>query len=122
MQKDTVINMPTDMRNQEGHLSTFDLDYTPPIPRGITSLTVNIPASNRISNEPRPPPRWRTPEFIFYYVVALFAIPLMAWVPIHLSSPSHPNYPYYRHRLSPGWMFGREVESQNNSLTFILAG
>jgi hypothetical protein len=86
MQKDTVINMPTDMRNQEGHLSTFDLDYTPPIPRGITSLTVNIPASSRIPNEPRPPARWRTPEFIFYYVVALFAIPLMAWVPIHLSS------------------------------------
>jgi D-alanyl-lipoteichoic acid acyltransferase DltB (MBOAT superfamily) len=113
MQKDTVINMPTDMRNQEGQFSTFDLDYTPPIPRGITSLTVNIPASSRIPNEPRPLARWRTPEFIFYYVVALFAIPLMAWVPIHLSSPSHPNYPYYHHRLSPGWMFGREVDNSD---------
>lgn len=164
MPKDIVIDMPTDMRNTEGHFSTFDLDYTPLKPGGITSLTIDIPTSSRIPNEPRPPPRWKTPEFIFYYVVALFAIPLMVWVPIHLSSrmwvllqkiatsanetssASHPNYPYYRHKLSSGWMFGREVvsviscrrdapgvfhllicanktsESPNNSLTFVLAG
>lgn len=24
---------------------------------------------------------------------------------------SHPNYPYYRHRLGEGWLFGREVVS-----------
>ncbi|KAG1736348.1 MBOAT, membrane-bound O-acyltransferase family-domain-containing protein [Suillus lakei] len=113
MPKDVVIDMPTDMRNQEAHFSTFDLDYTPPKPGGIISLTVDIPASNRIPNELRPPPRWKTPEFIFYYVVALFAIPFMAWVPIHLSSPSHPNYPYYHHRLSPGWIFGREVDNSD---------
>lgn len=113
MPKDIVINMPTDMRNTEGHFSTFDLDYTPLKPGGITSLTVDIPTSGRIPNEPRLPPRWKTPEFIFYYVVALFAIPLMVWVPIHLSSPSHPNYPYYRHKLSSGWMFGREVDNSD---------
>lgn len=113
MPKDIVINMPTDMRNTEGHFSTFDLDYAPLKPGGITSLTVDIPTSGRIPNEPRPPPRWNTPEFIFYYVVALFAIPLMVWVPIHLSSPSHPNYPYYRHKLSSGWMFGREVDNSD---------
>ncbi|KAG2101567.1 MBOAT, membrane-bound O-acyltransferase family-domain-containing protein [Suillus discolor] len=113
MPKDIVVDMPTDMRNQEGHFSTFDLDYTPPKPGGITSLTVDIPALSRIPNEPRPPPRWKTPEFIFYYVVALFVIPLMVWIPIHLSSPSHPHYQYYRHRLSPGWMFGREVDNSD---------
>ncbi|KAG2114825.1 MBOAT, membrane-bound O-acyltransferase family-domain-containing protein [Suillus clintonianus] len=113
MLKDVVIDMPTDMRNQEGNFSRFDLDYNPPKPGGITSLTVDIAASSRIPNEPRPPQRWKTPEFVFYYVVALFAIPFMAWVPIHLSSPLHPNYPYYRHRLSPGWMFGREVDNSD---------
>ncbi|KAG2031729.1 MBOAT, membrane-bound O-acyltransferase family-domain-containing protein [Suillus americanus] len=115
MPTEIVIDMPTDMRNQEGRFSTFDLDYTPPNlkPRGITSLTVDISASSRVTNEPRPPPRWKTPEFIFYYVVALFVIPFMAWVPVHLSSPSHPNYPYYHHKLSPGWMFGREVDNSD---------
>lgn len=113
MPTEIVIDMPTDMRNQEGRFSTFDLDYAPPKPGGITSLTVDIPTSSRIPNEPRPPPRWKTPEFIFYYVVALFAIPFMAWVPVHLSSPSHPNYPYYHHKLSPGWMFGREVDNSD---------
>ncbi|KAG0705833.1 MBOAT, membrane-bound O-acyltransferase family-domain-containing protein [Suillus ampliporus] len=113
MPKDVVINMPTDMRSQGSDFSTFDLDYTPPKPGGITSLTVDIPTSSRIQNEPRPPPRWKTPEFVFYYVAALFVIPLMAWVPIHLSSPLHPNYPYYHHRLSAGWMFGREVDNSD---------
>ncbi|KAG1737067.1 MBOAT, membrane-bound O-acyltransferase family-domain-containing protein [Suillus paluster] len=113
MPKDVVINMPTDMRSQGGDFSKFDLDYVPPKPGGITLLTVNIPTSTRIQNEQRPPPRWKTPEFVFYYVVALFVIPLMVWVPIYLSSPSHPNYPYYYHRLSPGWMFGREVDNSD---------
>lgn len=113
MSEDIAIDMPTDLRNQESHFSTFDLDYTPPKPGGIISLTVDIPASSRILDESHPLPRWKTPEFIFYYVVALFAIPLMAWVPIYLSSPSHPNYPYYQYRLSPGWMFGREVDNSD---------
>jgi hypothetical protein len=86
MQRDVVIDMPTDMRGQEGHISKFDVDYVTPMPRGITALTIDIPASGRITNESRPPPRWKTPEFIFYYVVALFVLPLMAWVPIRLSS------------------------------------
>ncbi|KAG2073070.1 MBOAT-domain-containing protein [Suillus decipiens] len=105
--------MPTDLRSQESHFSKFDLDYTPPKPGGITSLTVDTPASSRVPNESYPPPRWKTPEFIFYYVVALFAIPFMVWVPIYLSSPSRPNYPYYQYKLSPGWMFGREVDNSD---------
>ena len=83
---DVVIDIPTEMRSQETHFSKFDIDYVPPMARGITSLTIDIPASSRIANGPRPPPRWKTPEFIFYYVVALFVLPLMAWVPISLSS------------------------------------
>ncbi|KAJ8588133.1 MBOAT-domain-containing protein [Rhizopogon salebrosus TDB-379] len=113
MQRDVVIDMPTDMRGQEGHISKFDVDYVTPMPRGITALTIDIPASGRITNESRPPPRWKTLEFIVYYVVALFVLPLMAWVPIRLSSSSHPNYPYYYPRLSAGWMFGREVDNSD---------
>jgi len=86
MQRDVVIDMPTDLRLQDGRFSKLDIDDVPPIPRGITSLTIDVPASGRITNEPRPPPRWKTPEFIVYYVVALVVIPLMVWVPICLSS------------------------------------
>lgn len=87
MQRDVVIDMPTDVRSQEdGRFSKFDVDYVSPMPRGITSLTIDIPASGHITTQPRPPPRWKTLEFIVYYVVALFVIPLMVWVPVRLSS------------------------------------
>lgn len=31
------------------------------------------------------PPKWRTPEFYFYYVIFLIAVPYMFWVPFEVS-------------------------------------
>lgn len=31
------------------------------------------------------PPKWRTPEFYFYYVIFALAVPLMFWIPYQVS-------------------------------------
>ena len=94
---------------------------------GITRLTVDVPSA-RASGETRPP-RWRTPEFFFYYLVFLTVVPWMVYSPIQLSasasfsvlasyclnavsySETHPNYMLYRHRLAEGWFPGTEIVS-----------
>ena len=51
----------------------------------IVKLTVDIPSSH----QPRTAdttPRWKTPEFFFYYVVFAVVIPVMVWIPVKLSS------------------------------------
>ncbi|KAL7424005.1 glycerol transporter [Cryptotrichosporon argae] len=83
-----------------------------PAGRSITDLTVSIPTNSA----PVPPsttrPLWRTREFAFYYVVFALVVPLMVYVPVRLSSPTHPNYALYAHRLSPGWL-GRQVDNSD---------
>ncbi|WFC95807.1 glycerol transporter [Malassezia brasiliensis] len=80
--------------------------------RGITLLTVDpyitegpeAPAKN----EPVPPPRWWTREFLVYFVVLFTIGPYMVWVPMRLSTPEgNPNFDAFAHRLVPGWMQGR---------------
>ena len=63
------------------------LDPTPEAPsaKGIARLTVHIPSAFRQNVSKPPPSRWNTVEFRFYYVVALFIIPAMFWIPISLS-------------------------------------
>ncbi|KAI9056770.1 MBOAT-domain-containing protein [Trametes sanguinea] len=108
--------MPSDLRPT----ATFELDSPeqslPPKPTGLARLTVEIPSAYNpaVKEASHPPPRWRTPEFMVYYVVFILAVPLMVWIPYQLSSPSHPNYPFYEMRLSPGWMFGRRVDNSDN--------
>ncbi|KAF8626599.1 hypothetical protein AX17_006517 [Amanita inopinata Kibby_2008] len=86
----------------------------------IIKLTVDIPSSVRRTSggtsapSPAPaPPRWSTFEFKVYYLVFLLVIPVMVWIPVSLSLPSHPNYPFYRSRLSPGWLFGRRMDNSD---------
>ncbi|TFK87175.1 MBOAT-domain-containing protein [Polyporus arcularius HHB13444] len=110
---DAVLEMPSDLRPT----ATFELDSTQRAyrPKGITRLTVDIPSSynpERRAGE-HPTPRWRTPEFIGYYVAFALAVPLMVWIPYRLSTPSHPNYPFYESSLSPGWLFGRQVDNSD---------
>ncbi|KAG6333034.1 hypothetical protein ID866_6058 [Astraeus odoratus] len=107
--------MPTDLHSSK--VDKFELeDITTPVPtRGIASLTVSIPHSRkaRQADGPHPAARWGTPEFLLYSVIAVIVIPYMAWVPIRLSSPSNENYPYYHHKLTPGWLFGREIDNSD---------
>ena len=95
---------------------------------GITRLTVDVPSA-RAPSETRPP-RWRTLEFLLYYIILVTVVPWMVYVPIQLSasasfsvsasrrlteavsySETHPNYSLYRHRLATGWFPGTEIVS-----------
>ncbi|KAI0373624.1 MBOAT-domain-containing protein [Pilatotrama ljubarskyi] len=111
---DAVVTMPTDLRAT----AAFELDspdQTPPKPKGLARLTVDIPSSYspQVRAALHPRPRWRTPEFMVYYVVFCTVVPVMVWIPYRLSSPSHPNYPFYEGWLSPGWIFGRKVDNSD---------
>lgn len=108
--------------------------------RGPTKFTVNIPESypsqavqtqQQAQNVQGKPSRWNTLEFKIYGVVFAIVVPIMIWVPIRLSqrehisanslavsrlsfstsAASHPNFPFYRNRLSEGWLFGRQIVS-----------
>ena len=84
---DAVVEMPTDLRPT----SNLELDSPPESsyrPRGVTRLTVHIPSAYnpQVKAQPHPAPRWRTPEFLVYYVVFVCVVPLMVWIPYRLSS------------------------------------
>lgn len=87
MPRDIVIDMPTtDIRPT---MATFEMDsdHGSSKQAGITRLTVDIPSSRRNPRpeERRSSPRWKTPEFAFYYVIFVLVVPLMVWVPVQLS-------------------------------------
>ncbi|EGN99369.1 hypothetical protein SERLA73DRAFT_90723 [Serpula lacrymans var. lacrymans S7.3] len=109
------VQMPTDLRSKD-KLGAFQLDNVSGKSRGIASLTVDIPSSHRSQGpeESRPPARWRTTEFLVYYLIAIIVLPWMIWVPISLSTSSHVNYPFYHSRLYPGWLFGRELDNSDS--------
>ena len=81
--------MPTDLRPRK-QPEALELDLGPSAhPRhGIIRLTVEIPSSHARQSQPaeHPPPRWKTPEFMFYALVIAVVVPIMAWIPITLSS------------------------------------
>ncbi|KAF8872573.1 MBOAT, membrane-bound O-acyltransferase family-domain-containing protein [Infundibulicybe gibba] len=79
---------------------------------GLVGLTVKIPSPPR-NLDGKKLSRWGTLEFRFYIALACVVIPIMFWIPINLSSPSHPNYPYIRARLSEGWLFGRNIDNSD---------
>nr|XP_031861387.1 uncharacterized protein CI109_002991 [Kwoniella shandongensis]KAA5528459.1 hypothetical protein CI109_002991 [Kwoniella shandongensis] len=84
--------------------------------RNITDLTISVPGSKARSLPPGsepPPPRWHTLEFRLYTIAFILVVPIMVWIPMRLSLPSHPNYGKFQHRLSDGWMFGRKVDNSD---------
>ncbi|CAO1624089.1 unnamed protein product [Sympodiomycopsis kandeliae] len=91
--------------------------------RGITALTVNVSAPLKPSTTPltgrksTPPPtpkaRWHTLEFKLYYLVFLFAVPLMIYIPIELSQSTNANYNKYKSHLTQGWIFGRQRDNSD---------
>ncbi|KAJ7368674.1 MBOAT, membrane-bound O-acyltransferase family-domain-containing protein [Mycena albidolilacea] len=95
----------------------------------LIDLTVHIPDRSRALPQEPAPSRWRTAEFRIYAVFIFIIVLVMGWIPITLSSPTHPNYPRFRSRLSQGWMFGRPVDNsdaqyrgfRNNFIPLVLA-
>ncbi|EPQ53946.1 MBOAT-domain-containing protein [Gloeophyllum trabeum ATCC 11539] len=102
MSGEVALQMPTDLRS----VSALE---------GVIRLTVDVPASasRGVSGRKRPAARWRTPEFILYEVLFVIVVPILVWVPVKLSSVNHPNYPLYSHRLSQGWLSGRQVDNSD---------
>ncbi|KLO17383.1 MBOAT-domain-containing protein [Schizopora paradoxa] len=82
---------------------------------GILRLTVKIPVppSSQQAIQARPPARWRTPEFIFYGLAFVIAIPVMIWKTVNLSRESHPNYKLYSYKLTDGWIPGRKFDNSD---------
>ncbi|KAI9460293.1 MBOAT, membrane-bound O-acyltransferase family-domain-containing protein [Boletus coccyginus] len=118
MPEAVVLDMPTDLRSTNALVSPFELEEDIRNKKnslGFTALTVDIPEASKVRRDdiPRPLPLWKTPEFFFYYLVAAAAIPYMVWVPINLSSPMHANHSSFHFKLSPGWLFGRQVDNSD---------
>ncbi|CUA70892.1 Glycerol uptake protein 1 [Saccharomyces cerevisiae S288c] [Rhizoctonia solani] len=84
---------------------------------GVVSLTVQTPTSSNFTppetQSPPPPPRWRTPEFLFYGVAFMIVVPYMAKVPYDISNESNPNFYKISPRLQDGWLFGRRVDNSD---------
>ncbi|KAL3452412.1 MBOAT, membrane-bound O-acyltransferase family-domain-containing protein [Aspergillus insuetus] len=68
--------------------------------------------SNTVANNASPS-KWGTPEFFFYYIIFLIAVPLMFKTVVDVSQESHPTYSTYSHLLSPGWIPGRKVDNSD---------
>ncbi|OMJ22986.1 Glycerol uptake protein 1 [Smittium culicis] len=51
-----------------------------------------------------------TYEYYIYYLITLIVVPFMLYQGWVISSPSHPIYSQYKHKLSDGWIFGRKVD------------
>ncbi|KAJ6539695.1 MBOAT, membrane-bound O-acyltransferase family-domain-containing protein [Mycena capillaripes] len=80
----------------------------------LIDLTVNIPDRSARPPAQQPhPSRWKTVEFRIYAVFIFIIVLIMGWIPITLSSPTHPNYPRFRSKLSQGWMYGRQVDNSD---------
>ncbi|KAI1455843.1 MBOAT-domain-containing protein [Annulohypoxylon moriforme] len=57
--------------------------------------------------------RWKTPEFILYYLILLWVIPYMFWVAYDSSRPTDPKYRIYERFLSEGWIPGRKIDASD---------
>ncbi|KAH9847853.1 MBOAT-domain-containing protein [Lenzites betulinus] len=115
--------MPTDLRPT----TAFELESSeqpPPAPKGLARLTVTIPSSYsaQVKASQHPPPRWRTLEFYAYYIVIGVIVPVMIWIPCRLSLSTHPNFPIFERRLSPGWIFGRRVDNSDGQYRSFRSG
>lgn len=59
------------------------------------------------------PSKWNTPEFYFYALVFILAVPNMYKAVWDVSQPSSEHYAEYSKLLSDGWLFGRKVDNSD---------
>ncbi|WVO15491.1 hypothetical protein L204_103149 [Cryptococcus depauperatus] len=81
----------------------------------ITDFTISIPNSKTrdgIGEEPTLS-RWHTIEYKLYALAFVLVVPMLVWVPMRLSLPTHRNYLHYSYKLSRGWLFGRQVDNSD---------
>ncbi|KAJ7930114.1 glycerol transporter [Mycena leptocephala] len=102
-----------DASSPDPGISPFHLEPTESKHMRLIDLTVHIPGQYRALPQEPAPSRWKTIEFRIYAVFIFIIVLIMGWIPITLSSLTHPNYPRFRSRLSQGWMFGRPVDNSD---------
>ncbi|KAK8072494.1 glycerol: H+ symporter [Apiospora saccharicola] len=93
----------------------FTTDSTTPYKTIIESrhdTRANQERANRYSGKTKPS-RWRSPEFIMYYVILSYVIPYMLWVAYDASSPTNPHFKSVERFLSPGWVPGRKIDTSD---------
>ncbi|EGG12029.1 uncharacterized protein MELLADRAFT_32714 [Melampsora larici-populina 98AG31] len=83
----------------------------------VTSLTVSIPSTSTSTSNLKqqqqllqPKSRWFSIEFFIYYLVFVCSLIKMVSTTLSLSQEQHRNYPFYKHKLSPGWIFDRKID------------
>lgn len=62
--------------------------------------------------------RWHTLEFKFYLLVVVLVVPLMYKTAMDALNETNANFPTFQHLLSPGWMFGRQVDNSDQQYRF----
>ncbi|KAK9473288.1 MBOAT, membrane-bound O-acyltransferase family-domain-containing protein [Dipodascopsis tothii] len=88
-------------------LSVFSLEV---LDSRICSSTEK--AQNVIRNAP--PSRWRSKEFMLYYVVLVTVVPQMFMAAIKATNEeSSPSYALIEPFLEDGWMFGRKIDNSD---------
>ncbi|KAK0673351.1 putative glycerol transporter protein [Cercophora samala] len=106
-------------------LDTLDTRFTHPSGVPYRPLESRSPDKRRdsssSSSSPKPipgggstePPKWKTPEFLLYYLVFALAIPAMFYVAYDVSRPTDPRYPRFERFLSDGWIPGRKIDNSD---------
>lgn len=90
-------------------LETLDTRLFPP---------ANAAKRQSIINSVDQKSRWSTLEFKFYLLVFVVVVPLMYKTAMDASNETNPNYPRFAHLLSPGWLFGRQVDNSDQQYRF----
>jgi len=87
-----------------------------PISRLYAVETLDTRFGSTTGGKPLPtaqPPKWRTPEYYFYYFIFLTIPVLMVKSVYDVSGPWHPSYKKYEDLLEPGWIPGRKVDNSD---------
>jgi hypothetical protein len=83
MSDHVLLQMPPDERR----LSPLEIENlaSGKQPSWIVKLTVDVPSSHQ-PQAVDTTSRWKTLEFLFYYVTFVVVVPIMVWIPVVLSS------------------------------------
>ncbi|KAK4252230.1 MBOAT, membrane-bound O-acyltransferase family-domain-containing protein [Corynascus novoguineensis] len=91
-------------------LETLDTRFTTPSSVPYRAANDKREDDKAVADKRAEPPKWRTPEFYFYYLVFLVVVPYMFWVAYDVSRPSDPRYYKFQRRLRDGWIPGRKID------------
>ncbi|EEY17670.1 conserved hypothetical protein [Verticillium alfalfae VaMs.102] len=105
-------------------LDTLDTRFTSPSSVPYKTV-VEARADPALGREPpikahsrSQPSKWRSPEFLLYYLVLSVVVPWMFWIAYDVSRPTDPRYHKYERLLSDGWIPGRKIDVSDQQYSF----